>query len=36
MGQAGQDRVKEHFDWRIKIERMIKIYRDIVAQGVRP
>ena len=36
MGRAGQDRVKEHFDWRIKIERMIKIYRDIVAQGVRP
>jgi|GEM_PF-2407618 len=32
MGRAGKEKVRRTFDWEVKVERMIEIYQQVVAQ----
>jgi glycosyltransferase involved in cell wall biosynthesis len=31
MGKAGRERVRRHFDWEKKVDRMIEVYRQVIA-----
>jgi glycosyltransferase involved in cell wall biosynthesis len=31
MGKAGQERILKHFDWEVKVDRMVEIYQQVAA-----